>query len=235
MGETDHGADPFRRHQADRLGQGYVGADMGHGDVARGQHHRVVAGTAQVGDELGVADETRRGHARRLLVHRQRDDARNVPGKGIPRRPFDVVPRRRARLRIQRTRGQVSRPEATEIHHVEFRLLGRPRVVDSVERQSHAQELRARVEDLGIPVGDDVVPELLRREPAQQDLGTHAAGVAHGDRHAHQAISGVALPPLRMTPTRPRATPAFSAIDANVTAADGSMTIFMTAASRRVQ
>ena len=102
VGQLDHVEHARGRDPLDRLAQRAVRADVGDGDrsatVERGgEHHRHLACTAALGDQLGVADEAGIGQLRGLLVHRHRHHAGDTPGEGVVGGAQDVVARRRAR------------------------------------------------------------------------------------------------------------------------------------------
>ena len=183
VGQVDHLADPHGLHAINRLAQAHMGTDVGDRQLRHRQHHREVLGAAQTRDELGMAHEVRLRHPRRLLVHRQRDDARYLACQRVACRTVDVGQRRRTCLRIQHSRRnplRVHQPLIADVQRAFHRLL---RPIDRENRHVQAKNHGRTHQYRRIAIHHDIAAQQSLGKPAHDNLRPDARSISHCHRH----------------------------------------------------
>ena len=183
VGQIDRLADSHRFHALDRLAQADVSAHVSHRQFRHGQHHREVLGAAQTRDELGVPLEVRPRHPRRLLVHRQRHNARYLACQRVPCRTVDIGQRRRTGLSAQNSGRHVSRTQQPKIADVQRTLHRLLRPINRANRDLQAQRRGRPHQHRHIAIHHGIAAQQPLAKPPHRNLRPNARSIPHRHRH----------------------------------------------------
>src|SRR5215212_8528237 len=180
----DHGQLPIWSHPLYGFLQRYVGRDVYHLQLVGDEHHRVILGAGELGEDLSVPRVlvTRQVHS--FLVQRSGRYRPNAPAARQLRRPLHAPERRVSRPRVELAERQLLRELAHREHVYGVRLEGGLlRLGDRVDAKWQFQKFHGTSEDRR--VSDDEGPVFVSEarigEGFGDYLGSDPRRVSHRD------------------------------------------------------